>query len=312
VLSFLLAGALLLQGFAGDENHSRSDTHVGGGSVLAKFQARKDRRGLFIIRISMSGRTFKAAIDTGSTYTLVDASLRPLLGGPLRRTTLQSPSGKVRAEPFRSPEILVEGLPPLVPTDGVLARDMSRYSRYSAEAFQVILGMDVLSQCVLRIDGTRGVVTFLKDVSDVASKPVAVRRVGGTPWVLGMMGAGSGAWFQLDTGAAGGSNGSISREGFAALSRAGLLDVDGFALQLSVGGTSKVQRGRLVVPLRIGAYELPRAAFSEADYCCLGLGFFERLVTTFDFPNNVVYFEVPPTTGEAEKGVSESAGESRR
>jgi hypothetical protein len=316
MLSLLIIGPLLFQASPQNQDGARRESRIPENGVLAQFQARKGGRGFFVVPVQVSARAFNAAIDTGTAYTAFDASLRPLLGALVSRTTFESGSGKVQAGLFRSPDIFVAGLPRLAPKDGVLAPDLTWLKRFTPPPVDLVLGMDVLNQFVVRIDGPRGEVAFLKDASTAVSKPVRLRWLHGTPWVLGMMGARNGAWFQLDTGWAyaegGGYSGNLTRQGFARLARAGVLNVDGLAIGMNQAGASTVRTGWLTVPLRIGDYELPRATFTEGEYCSLGLRFLDRLITTFDFPNNVVYFDVPRARPDAAHAPELKTGQRKR
>lgn len=281
-------------------------TQASNENVLVQFKARKRPYGFLVLPIEVSGRRLMAAVNTGSAYTMFDASLRTLLGKPLSESDGISPAGKVRSPMFESPEIKIGPLPPLALKEGVPTVDFISRRRPDQDAFEVMLGMDVLRNLVVRIDCDRGEVAFLKSAMPTVPKPVPIKEIGGTPWMLGMLGnQRHGAWFQLNTGCVCGKGGTIdgtlSEQDANLLSTMGLLSIDHpDAANRSDGARAAApgrRRQRLRTPLFVNGrgfvYMLDPPTFADAEYCSLGLRFLGRFITIFDFPNRVVYFDPP-------------------
>lgn len=262
-------------------------------TVLGEFRIAAGAANPLMLPVSFADRRILAVLDTGSSVTVFDAALRPLLGTPsgFRRTI--TPNGERRIERFPAPELGIGRLRVGAGQNTVACSDLRTLREFCGKDIRLVIGMDVLKGRVVRIDRLSGKLSFLRQPPLEAAGAIPVKYFGGTPWVVGTVGTADSSWFQVDTGCCGDyCLGSLSKELFDNLrSRRSLVLLPGGGAA-TLSGTTAVRLGQLTLPLFISNYTCRSAIFAEESYCSLGLAFIYRYTVTLDFVNDRVYLDV--------------------
>jgi hypothetical protein len=260
------------------------------GEVLAEFDIGKDAAAV-IIPVTIRGRSYPFLVDTGSTYSVFDTSLRPLLGEKAEGKNLSTPNGAARFE-FTMPPAAFVGSLPLAKDRPVMVLDLKPTSEALGLEIKGCLGMDFLSQYVVRIDFDQGRLALSRTPGRDAGQAVPLQIGGGRAFVeANVFGTGPANSFLIDTGDIGLGSGRLTGSTFRLLNELGKLSRDGVSKVETGGGRMEVKQG-FVESLTIGAFEHRRLNFGDArDADSLGLGFWARYTPTFDFPGKVVYMK---------------------
>ena len=114
---------------------------------------------LFVKLHLKNGPELLFVLDSGSSITVLDKSLEPLLGKRLGETKFTYAwSGKVPAGLYDAPQLYI-GDTPLLAGDWVLTHDLKQFS--SAQPVMGILGTDYLRHYCLQLDFAAGKMRFL-------------------------------------------------------------------------------------------------------------------------------------------------------
>jgi hypothetical protein len=260
--------------------------------IIQEFDIQRDGSEFLIAPVKIAGQDFAAMIDTGCTRSVVDNSLRRLLGRERGQVDVSTAAGTRRFQFFDGPEIELGSRPVTVKSEQVACLDLAPLQRYSRQQFYVIIGMDVLKRFVLHLDFPQARATIFEQAPATSCPATALKRFSEIPCVVGRFGQ-TASWLMIDTGDVCQGEGSLSPGAFDRLQRQGSLTVTGKVLSVSAGGPGSHRFARLN-SLFIANRLYTAAEFSEADTCALGLAHLSRYIVTLDFPNNVAYFDVPP------------------
>ena len=142
-------------------------------NVLAEFDLAKSRGNVIIVPVTIGDQTFKFWLDTGCTSTIFDQSLRPLLGPQLGSSSFDAQQRPIRVRLYAPPKL---SLGPLIVdrTTPVLCMDLALIRSLSGEPLDGILGLDVLSQFVLRLDVSGRKVCFLRSAEDACGERITM------------------------------------------------------------------------------------------------------------------------------------------
>jgi hypothetical protein len=268
---------------------------VAATGVVEEFSIERDGSNFLVIPVKIGGETFTGMLDTGSSCSIIDRSLRQLLGTTSEQHSIHTPGGKRSLPFFEAPEIEFGRRPAKVKLEKVTSVDLAAFRRFSKRDFQLILGMDALKQFAIKLDFPNGRGSILDEPVVGSSRPTSIDYSGGgTPWILGQCWEAR-IWFQIDTGALAWGEGALSREAFELLQKRGSLAMTGGVHYFSMVGATTHRTGRLR-SLVIANRLYTAAEFHEADYCQLGLAHLSRYTVTLDFPNNLAYFDSPAET----------------
>jgi hypothetical protein len=270
---------------------------IAATGVVEEFSIERDGGDFLAIPVKIGGDKFTGIIDTGSSFSVIDRSLRRLLGTTSEQHTVHTPDGTRSLPFFEGPEVELGRRPVKVKLENVTSVDLSAFRRFSKLDFQLILGMDVLKQFAIKLDFPNGRGFILDERVVASSRPTSIEYHGvGRPWIVGECWEAR-IWFLIDTGSLIGGEGALSREAFELIRKRGSLAMTGGAHTFSLSGPTTHRTGRLR-SLVIANRLYTAAEFHETDNCHIGLAHLSRYCVTLDFPNNLAYFDSP---AEAER-----------
>lgn len=246
------------------------------------------------VPVTFHGRDYPFIIDTGSSVTIYDASLRPYLGEPVDSSLADMGAGSASLPLYPAPRARVGRLKlptdqPVGCTDLSVVREAVR--QVSGQEIYGILGMDFLRDYVLRIDLARQSLRFLppKDRREDWGRRFDIDyRAAGVPTVLARLSEGIEVPFLLDTGDA--STGDLEAELFERLHSQGAVEITGHARCATGSGYRQTPEGRLD-RLALGPYRHDGLRLYKSHWNGLGLGYLAHYTVTFDFPNAAVYLK---------------------
>jgi len=256
----------------------RTEFPIGGGS------------GDILIPVKIGGQEYSFMMDTGSSHTMFDTSLRDKLGEPKRIIKADTSGNPVVAQTFQSPAFSVG---PFNLNSGyeVLCLDLRILSLIDGKQISGVLGMDFLKHHVIQIDFDKGHLAFLRQVETNSASlgrdfEITFNQRGSTQIrgkILGQLDAD----FIIDSG--NNSTGNLDSETFAVLLGKKNVQVSE-ALVSTPSGLVK-QRQVRVGSLTIGPFKYRDLIFEEGNFNSLGLDFLSRHLVTFDFPKGRIYLK---------------------
>ena len=266
--------------------------------VLAEFTVPSDAN-LIFVPVRFDEEQYLFCLDTGSTTTIFDVSLKNRLG----KRILWPKKGKAafgkpfKVEYFPAPQAY---LGPLNLKDctiiGVV--DLELVSSALARKAHGIIGMDFLKKYVVQIDFDNRTVLFIESKRDVGilplfgpaknehpewGQPLSIKYqfLCGLPLVKGRIVNDIPVNFMVDTGhVIPQVDGDLKSRIFKKVcSKIELETKEGF------------NRAAVIDKFSIGSFEYRDAVFYESNDSSLGMGFLHRHLVTFDFPNQKMYLK---------------------
>jgi hypothetical protein len=266
---------------------SQSLVRADGAPPVGEFEIGKDGRFL-IVPAAHDGKELLCLVDTGASVSAFDVSLRDSLGEPRGHKLLKTPGGFVRREMFDWPDVRL-GDSSLRSRQHVICLDLSDVRHATNSEIYGVIGMDILKSSLMQVDFDAGRLRFLKALPAdrrPLGEPVAMPHgEGGTPQLIGRIGAERFVRFVIDTGAQGNS---VEAELFDELADEGLVGTGRTFVSVTIAGELRGQRGRLS-DLTIGPFTQRGLRVSRINLSSVGLRYFSRFQTTFDFPAERVY-----------------------
>lgn len=259
-------------------------------AVLASFRFNAEADGVLVpVAFGEESRLF--ILDTGSTVSVFDRSLRATLGEPGRVLRAEATDGAMRVQLFRPPRISIGGL-----GNSDLSRvaciDLAEFRAIGGIEMYGIAGMDLLARRIIRINFDTGKVDFLRYVPEDSGTEVTLTLPRGVPQVsMTVAGAGEVA-FTIATGGCGYRAGDIDRKFVDRLLKDGnAARVSTAALTFGLAaGTTDTCSLRLK-EIGLSGFVHRGAVFSESAKNLLGLGYLSRYIVTFDFPGKKMYLK---------------------
>jgi hypothetical protein len=257
-------------------------------TVLEEFVICREG-GPLIVPVTIRGKSYPFVVDTGMTFTAFDLSLRPLMGEAAGEKTLSSPSGPVTLPFARSPAAYVGRLP-MPREQPMVVMDLTPFRKVLGLEVFGLLGMDFLSKYALRLDFDRGRLAFQRSAGPDPGHPLLLATQWGVPHVEArVMPVGPGLHLIVDTGCGGPCSGGLSDEIFQLLRNFQSVHDAGTKVGTTAAGTREEKVARLDA-LTLGPFKHRELCFFEdAGGSRLGLNFWSRYNTTFDFPAGVAY-----------------------
>jgi hypothetical protein len=264
------------------------------GNVLEEFAFSREG-GPIIVPVTIRGKSYPFIVDTGCTVSVLDESLRPMLGRAAESVDADTPIGRIEAVLVKPSAFIRVGSLQLIAKNGVIVHDFRRIREEHGVQMWGYLGMDFLAKHVVRIDFDKGRIAFLRSVKGTVGHRIPMMMTPSThdiPCVeCRIPSERAPQWFMVDTGAVGQTSGSLRGETFRRLEQSGKLRPAGHLKATTAAGTMDNSIGRLT-SLSMGPFKLPGLYFSDggdADEHRLDLGFWSRYQVTFDFPGKAVY-----------------------
>jgi hypothetical protein len=260
------------------------------GDVLEEFTF--DKEGWVTLPVTIKGKSYPFIVDTGSSLSVFDEELRPLLGNSRGSVRAQTPGGETNISLFEAPLARV-GRQPLTTAGSVAVSGIFRKMR-EVHGINVwgCLGMEFLSVHIVRIDFDRGRVALLKSAEAVTGHRLRLKRPSEQPpYVEVRLAPGKPLeWFLVNLGYVNAS-GALGGVRYRSLEKAGNLRHIDTAGLLTANGGNKVKVGQLDW-LKIGPFEhrgLHLQQGPDGHEHSLNLSFWARYEVTFDFPGNAIY-----------------------
>ena len=266
--------------------------------VLAEFEIPSDEPAI-LLPVTFDGEEYLFCLDTGSTTTIFDVSLKNKLG----KRILWPKKGKAaggksfKVEYFPTPKAYLGPLN-LKGRSIIGVVDLEAVSPALARKAHGIIGMDFLKKYVVQIDFDKATVSFLKSRRDTGifsflqpeknehpewGQPLSIKYefLSGLPLVKGRIVNDVPVNFMIDTGhVIPQVDGDLKSRIFKKVrSKLELETKEGF------------NKLAVIDKFSIGSFEYRDAIFYESNQSSLGLGFLRRHLVTFDFPNRKMYLK---------------------
>jgi hypothetical protein len=257
-------------------------------NVIEEFEVAK-YGDVLVVPITIQQRKYSFVLDTGSTVSVFDNSLRGMVGEKLRKQTGSSLTGDVTFSVHKSPKA---SLGQLNSREGATAAltDLSWIAPLTGYDVKGFLGMDFLANHVVQINFDQGKLSFLRTPGNDPgiALPLIIEED-----LVPMVDLNIPNWgterFILDTGAVSAS-GSIRKDLFVRLVRNGRLQIIGGADGIGLAGKVEYPIGRLD-QIQLGEFKQADLIFGIAPYNVLGLQYLSRYEITFDFPKRKMYLK---------------------
>ncbi len=258
--------------------------HALPGELPINYEAR--RFGLILLPVRIGdGEEMLFAMETGGPFTLLDRSLEPKLGKPLRRGKVQSVYGVLSGRYYPAPTLRLNNTPlqtgPKVMTTDLtrLSEDLSRIT-HTNHRIMGLLGMDCLEHYCIQMDFTNREMRFLNPdhlQSEKLGKAFPLIILSGGVFVgenlLGMKGQRT----QVDTGCT--FDGELKTKIFKRWTNRNVL-VNGTTIQPVY--PNGVFGGDTYPDLHVTG---------DGNRNTVGLRFLARHLVTFDFPGRLMYLK---------------------
>jgi hypothetical protein len=261
----------------------------GQGAELARFQITKYGNQI-ILPVNFKGTEYWFLLDTGSSFTIFDASFKYDLGDATAKATIMTPRNTISADIYNAPEAML-GEINLKSCAGVLCLDLEQTGYAEGKKIKGILGMNFLRKYMVNINFDLDTLYFFDSVQGEQLKwgqsCDLTFPTGGLPHVKGTVFFDIPVEFLVDTGYSG--TGSLEEKVFQQiLSQKKAKTIE--ASFVTLGGTIKEREAR-INDLTIGELHYRDLIFSELDSSILGLEFLARHSVIFDFPNKRMYMD---------------------
>ena len=244
-----------------------------------------------VLPVKIGDRYYSFLVDSGTSFTVVDSSLSALLEADSECRLILTPAGP-KAFPSARIKAASLGKLPVCPNTPVLVQDLSSLREALGLDVYGCLGMDFLSQYVVRIDFDQGRLSLLRSASHSEGERLSLQMAGGRPWLEARVaGVDKPEQFLIDTGDIGLGSGRLRPALIRRLDELGNLRPVAVSVSETGGGRMKTKQGFLD-SMKIGPFQHKGLLFgSTLDGNALGLGFLARYNVTFDFPGGALYLQ---------------------
>jgi hypothetical protein len=261
----------------------------GQGAEMARFQITRYGNQI-ILPVNFKGSEYWFLLDTGSSFTIFDASFKYELGDATGKVAIKTPRNEMTANIYNAPEAML-GEINMKSCAGVLCLNLEQTGYADGKKIKGIIGMNFLRKYMLQIDFDADMLYIFDSVQGEKLKWGQVCDMtfptGGLPHVKGTAFFDIPVVFLIDTGHSG--TGSLEERIFQQiLSQKKAKTIE--ASFITMGGTIKEREAR-INDLSIGELRYRDLIFSELDSSILGLEFLARHGVLFDFPNKRLYME---------------------
>jgi hypothetical protein len=245
-----------------------------------------------LIPVTVLGKQRLLMLDTGCTGSLLDKSLAPQLGEPVGRATVAN----LQDYPIplhRAPVFDVRGTPLPIPSGQVAITDFSEFRTELRSELDGILGQDVLTPFVVRLDFHARAVELIDPLSFKPPAPsdrcsaFPLRMQRGIPYaslpILGL----KDVPFQIDTGCR--EFGFVTPDIENELGDAVFKKKE--AEFITAAGTRTRPTLLIARPWRLAATDYDELHLGVNNRNVVGLALLANYIVTFDFPHNTLYLE---------------------
>jgi hypothetical protein len=285
IIVALAIPAEIAQALAMRSNDSSAESRT--DAPLETFKVATDGDFL-VIPVRLGTREYLFAFDTGSTVSVLDTSLRSLVGDQLFQT-LPTLSADGSIQLFKGPRLAVGKLKPMENLPVGLV-DLAPFRELSGHDLRGLLGMDFLRDHIVQIDSDNGTLSVLRSLPDKPGAEVRLSFSGNCPYVEANL-AGITDWFLVDTGFSGGVSGMITTQCVNRLLRSGKAEAGGRFFKQATEGKGFEGRVVSVNSFRIGHFDQTDLSFTEGKQNLITALYLMRYIVTFDFPHAKLYLK---------------------
>ncbi len=257
--------------------------------ILAKFPINRDLD-LILLPVRFKEKEYWFVLDTGSSYTVFEASFRHELGTATGIVETQTAANSIIVELFDAPEAFLGPLN-LQDCGGVSCFDLKMLSSALGRPVAGIIGMNFLREYIVQIDFDEGMLSFIQpmgaDKSDWGRALAMNCELAGCPRITGRILDRIDVDFLIDSGA--NASGYLEHKIFRKI----LTEIGSKTSNVLVQTASGIQQLRetRIEEFSVGLLKYQDLIFSESKESRLGLSFLTRHIVTFDFPNSKIYFK---------------------
>ena len=285
-------------------------------TVLAQFPI-PEAGDPILLPVSFEGREYLFKLDTASSHTVFDTSLKDKLGKAIKAVKVKTAAGPIKGELFHAPDAF---LGPLNLKDcrriGVI--DIDPGSPVGQKKYHGIIGMNFLKKYVVQIDSDEGLLSFLepepdrgifsflwpktKKHSDWGQEiRIEHKLLSPIPYIKGSV-DGKKVTFMVDTGYVF----HIDSPNLPVSDTTGELEARIFKMSPSkiqyettrthripgkAGTSSQSTSSAAFARFSIGTLQYKDVIFDQSQKSVLGMPFLSRHLVTFDFPNHRMYLK---------------------
>ena len=256
--------------------------------VLESFKFDPDECAV-LIPVRVGDKEYQFIVNTGTTWSVFNVSLRSHLGPRVGSVSTEVPKGdNVQVELYSPPNARVGSLP--LTNDSVLCHDFTLIRGAFGYDVHGVVGMDFLRQWVIAIDFDRGRLRVLppettRDPEWGESIPFVYDAIG-APSISATAGANVRALFRVDTGDTG--TGDLEDTLLNRLVGAHQAHITGDCPSVSASGIHSSRVARLS-HFSLQSFRHEDLQFTSGKQNNLGLRYLSRYRVTIDFPNERIY-----------------------
>ncbi len=258
-------------------------------NILAEFEIAKSCDPI-LLPVTFKGKEYLFVLDTGSSHTAFDVSLKHELGEVNKIEKALTLGSPIKAEIYDAPKAFLGPLN-LKDSNEVSCLDLKMLSLIDGRTISGIIGMNFLKRHILQIDFDQGTLSFIQTFEDHSPNwgIELLIRYGtlGWPYITGEISDSINADFVIDTGS--NSTGALSNDIFEKITSEKKPKTSE-SLFATASGVIRKRECR-IDSISVGSFEYKQLIFSEANWSHLGLSFLSRHIVTFDFPNNRIYLK---------------------
>ncbi len=257
---------------------------------------------LLLLPVTIRNRIYNFVVDTGSSHTIYDASLRPLLGQQVRSAkALMLGDDSMEVKLFSPPEarlgsLLVRG------AQYVVALSLQSNREITGQPIYGVLGMDFLASHIVQVDYDRRMFRILDSLPSDAGTPVSLTYKHGVPYVAVQLDDEHSEDMLLDSGLSG-TGGLLGRRLFDAMATTGVLgNVCDAEIGNGVHDNIAVAEGTLqsivIADIRVPQVRVMGLGNGHSN---LGASFLARFNVVFDFPAASMYLKKSHVFSKADR-----------
>jgi hypothetical protein len=259
--------------------------------------------GLVLVPVRIGDKTYRFAVDSGFTASVVDSSLKSHVGARLNPVSVKTASGRVSMELYHPPHARIGSLP--FPAGPVVCHSLRVVRESTGCDLYGFLGADFLNDWIVAIDFDEGRIDILDPGTKpdpswgrcvhFASKSNEVRYL---PVIVGK--GGETADFQFVTGCM--VTGLLQEPLFSELVASRDMHVIGQSQVGTLSGKGVVRAGRLS-SLSVAGFQHEYLRFTSCKNTnVLGLGYWHRYRVTIDFPAGRLFLAKGKRFAEPDRG----------
>ncbi len=247
---------------------------------------------LLLVPVTIGGHEYPFVVDTGSSWCVVDSTLRSHLT-PTKRTVIVNGTEEFDVYEMRDSYI---GKSRLRMTGTTVCSDLAELRKWTGLDIRGLVGMSVLKAHVLHIDFDSGILAILKHGPDSKEGAIDISYRWGVPTIDITLPNDELARFDVDSGMMTGSK--FDDCTFSKLAKSGFVGVVDYSTEyLSIHGREHGCNA-LIGQLSIAQFEHGSHECHDGRSNALGLEVLSQYVLTIDFPNNRLHLQTGKRFGE--------------